>query len=447
MLILSIPFLDIDFVRQHSTNREYFWKEYRLDYNRNWQDFPLDILDENSILTIRDKSEGGLVDIPDPEKIEFYKKAINKSNCLVDLEIKKYKIGLINPENLILSYHDFSEHMNLINLDEVTQKTQNIAARFVKLAVNVADYSQLLSIEKQINLIAKPVIFAGMGILGKISRLLHKHLGATGTFVGLQNKPTASGQIYEYDVDLYNLRTHTATTKIGGIIGGKQVEHSLGLQFYNEFFLKNNLEAAYFPFAVQNIEDFKFWLENCSFRDRIYGFSVTMPFKSSFQNKPINLFIPNRALYSNTDQEALQRIVKTNFLMPDDRILIFGTGAMAAIFLSLLQEFSQVSVSGRNEHSGNELAKIYSSKFLNINEVKKCTFDVLVNCTPLGMNGEDFIVETGIRTFKKVIDLPYHHSDTKLIRFCKQNKLPFIDGKQFWQWQSAKQLAEFVREI
>jgi len=63
------------------------------------------------------------------------------------------------------------------------------------------------------------------------------------------------------------------------------------------------------------------------------------------------------------------------------------------------------------------------------------------------MKGEDFIQEIGIKNFKKVIDLPYQEKDTELIEFCQQNNLPYIDGKQFWQWQTERQLNKFLTEI
>ena len=286
-----------------------------------------------------------------------------------------------------------------------------------------------------------------MGRLGKLSRLLHKHLGASGTFIGLEDHSTAFGQITEAEVDFYHLQAIRANSKIGGIIGGEQVEHSLGLKFYYDYFRKNNLDAFYFPFVVNELPDFRQWLDSCRFKDKFYGFSITMPYKKSFIRKTINLYIPNRDFYLNTDQEAFYKALDANFITLKDTILVVGSGAMAKTALSVFKGFQNLTLTCRNISSGQILTEKFNCDFLKISQAKNQSFDLLINCTALGMNGEDFIQETGICNFKKVIDLPYHEGDTKLIEFCKNHEIPFIDGKQFWQWQAKRQLEEFMKEI
>ena len=74
-----------------------------------------------------------------------------------------------------------------------------------------------------------------MGKFGKISRILFRHLGAEATFIGLPDNPTASGQSTPQEAEILRLNTITEKTKIGGIIGGEQVEHSIGIRYYNNF--------------------------------------------------------------------------------------------------------------------------------------------------------------------------------------------------------------------
>lgn len=447
MLILSIPYLNPEFVRKHSVNNSFVWKEYRLDYNRDLNSFPLEILNEKSIITIRDLSEGGQNSFNFRQKISFYQKAVNFCNCLVDLEIQSYESGLINPENLILSYHDFTPEFDSVKLKNIVSKMNLSEALYAKIAVGINSYEQLLQISDQIADCNKPIILAGMGKKGKICRLLHKHLGAEATIIGLENNETGSGQIFSNDVDLYNLQSISSNSKIGGIIGGKQVARSLGLKFYNSHFQKNQLDSFYFPFETDHVSDLLLWLKKCSFSDRIHGFSITMPFKTSFIGNPINLYILRKNLYFDTDREAFLKAIEKISVSTGDRILIYGSGAMAETALQVLKDFSHLMISCRNKVTSNFLADKYRCQFQNIEDVRKTEFDLLINCTPIGMNGEDFLVETGISQFLKVIDLPYCDGETKLIEFCRQKALPCIDGKQFWQWQAERQLTEFTREI
>ncbi len=441
MLILSIPFLDPEFVKKHAAESRFEWQEYRLDYHENLHDFPLEILDDKSIVTIRNISEGGRNDFPIQEKIDFYQTAIQRSNCLIDLEIQQYEEGLINPENLILTHHDFSETFDVQKLKKIIQEMNQTSARFVKIAISINSYQQLLTIQDLIKNSNKPVIFAGMGKLGRISRLLHKHLGAEGTFIGLNDHQTALGQLTENDLEIYNLDSLTADSKIGGIVGGIQVFDSLGLGFYNDYFQQNDLDAVYLPFAVENLADFLKWINTCHFKNKFYGFSVTMPFKQKFTSdgEAYNLFLPRKNRYLNTDQDAYKAAIKFLEIAKNERILVFGSGGSAQSALRELAGFPNVFVCARSA--------LNLPKYISPVEAGNQSFDLLINCTPIGMKGEDFSAETGIVNFGKVIDLPYRQKDTKLVEFCKNHEIPFVDGRQFWQWQAERQLEEFTNEI
>jgi 3-dehydroquinate dehydratase / shikimate dehydrogenase len=448
MLILSIPFLKADFVKKQSENDRFIWKEYRLDYNQNPASFPLELLNSNSILTIRDVSEGGKNPIPKKLKTQLYQRAIKTSNCLVDYEIQQYEEGDIDPSYLILSYHDMNEITDLEKLTTIIQRMNASKARFLKIAVNINSFSSLHDLCQVTKLCKKPFIMAGMGRLGKLSRLLHKHLGAVGTFVGLVENLTASGQLTESDVCLYNLDRISTKTKLGGIIGGSQVQHSLGLEFYNNYFGQNELDAVYLPFVIDDLTEFNNWFDNCNFIDKFYGFSVTMPFKQAFtQTEPINLFLLHQNVFLNTDKLAFQKTIKNCFIGLTDKILIIGCGGAANTASQIYSILPNVTIACRNAEKGKELAKLTSSVFLPFSKLAGREFDVLINCTPIGMKDEDLVDITGIKSYKKVIDLAYQKNHTRLIDHCLEDDIPFVDGKMFWQWQAETQLAEFVKSI
>lgn len=448
MLILSIPFLNPEFVKDHSPNNIFTWKEYRLDYQKSLNDFPLEILDTSSIVTIRDIKEGGINDISKQQKNTFYQKVISKYNCLVDYEIQLYESDLIDPVNLVLSYHDFDVKPDFKKLEQIIQMMNETNAKFVKIAISINSYSGLYRISQLIKTMNKPLILAGMGRLGKLSRLLYKHLGAAGTFIGLNENPTAPGQLTENDLNIFNLHRITHRTLVGGIIGGEQVDYSLGLKFYNDHFQQNDLDAVFLPFAVEDISDFQKWADSCDFKDRFYGFSVTMPFKRKIlKNETINLFLPHKNRFLNTDKEGFNRSLESVFVKRTDRILIVGCGGSAHKALEVFAIFPNVTISCRSTAEGEKLAQEFDYEFTPFDLLTGKEFDLIVNCTPIGMKGEDFLELTKIGFLKKVIDLPYREENTLLIEHCISYSLPYVDGKMFWKWQAERQLAEFVKEI
>lgn len=455
MLILSIPYLNSAFLADQVKRTELEWIEYRLDYNSEYKKFPEKYINSKSIITVRDISEGGVKQINRKEKTEFYRKVVDKFDCLVDYELSQYKDQDIPALNLILSYHNFSEELDIQKLEKVVEISNSKAAKYLKIAVNISSYSELTAIKKIIKKSNKPVIFAAMGKLGKIGRILHKHLGADSTFVGLKHHTTADGQLTEDEAAILQLKGISDKTALGGIIGGEQVWQSLGMEFYNTIFKKRNLSAVYLPFFTDDLSDFMNWFNNAGFRNRFYGFSVTMPFKKEITkllnpqdliNHPINLFLPKGKRTFNSDVEAFLKCIHYLNIKTQNKILIFGSGATSESALMALAGYS-ICITSRNEQKGKELAAKYSRKFIPINEIDQHDFVILINCTPLGMNNEDVMAKLRIALPEKIIDLPYKEKNTLLIKHCIENEINYVDGKMFWKWQSELQLIKFLNEL
>ncbi len=453
ILILSIPFIDTEFVKKQNSKSN--WKEFRLDYFRDFRAFPQECIDPKTIITIRDISEGGINRIEFDEKLSYYKKMIDKYNCLVDCEILLYKKNVLPSNNLILSYHDNAENIDEKKILNIIKTSNSIPSKFLKIALNISGYSDVIRISNLIKESKKPVLFAGMGKLGKITRIIYGHLGAEGTYIGMNEYQTAKDQLTENEMDKFNLSNITRKTYVGGIIGGEQVVDSLGLTYYNRYFRSHNIDAVYLPFVVNDLDDFLNFLKNCDFKDNFYGFSITMPFKKKIDkfNKGtkklpiINLYLPETNEVYNTDFTAFKKSIEYTGIKKKDTILIFGSGATAETALISLNKFTNVFIMSRNSNSAKKLSLKYSRKFIPIVISEKVKYDVIINCTPLGMSDENFLKTTNLKISRKVIDLTYTKKNTSLINKCEIKNVRFVDGKRFWHWQAKGQLNRFINEI
>jgi len=452
MIILSIPFFFFFFITKQVTEyRDKFeWLEFRLDFHSDYEKFPQNLIDSKTIIAIRDVSEGGKYPSTFSNKILFYKEIISKNNCLVDCEIELYKRQFLPTSNLILSYHDFDEKIDYKKLEYFINLSNSIPSKLLKIAVNVDNYSDLSKIKLLTSNSNKPFLLVGMGKLGKISRLLYPFSGSIGTYVGLPEFPTAKGQITTTESEKFNLENININTKIGGIIGGKQVEKSLGLKFYNQYFRKNNLNAVYLPFVVEDLNDFWDWFEWSRKRYKFYGLTFTMPFKTKIAEKlqsqlpTANLYLPTKNEIFNTDAIAFQKSIQYLKIKSNDKILIYGSGSTAETALFSLSKFKNIIISGRNTKIGKLLAYKYNNKFISWQEAVNISFDLVINCTPIGMNSEDFFESTNLQFPMKIIDLPYSDKKTPLIQKCEQEKIPFVNGNMFWKWQAKTQLEKFL---
>ncbi len=449
MIILSIPYINNDYVIQKEGEYPNYWKEFRLDYSKDFQSFPQNIINEKTILTIRSIKKGGKYEIEITEKIEYYKKIISDKNCLCDLEINRVTdqdISSIPRSNLILSYHNFSEIIDFTKLKEIVKRSNSLPSKFLKIAVNIHKYSDLIKLSQIISESKKPVIFAGMGKLGKISRILFRHLGADATFIGLTGNPTADGQLTLEETDFFSLNSISKKTQIGGIIGGEQVIYSLGIKYYNDLFIKEKLDAVYLPFATDDIHDLWNWINNADID--FYGFSITMPFKKILgakkQLSAMNLFLPKTNEMLNTDLIAFQETVEILKIKKADSILIIGSGATAEIALKAFQIFDSITISARNEIFGKKLAKENNREFIQLKSLTNRKYDLIINCTPIGTKIEDLIKMFNLELPQKVIELPYIQKNTLLINRCIENEIDHIDGKRFWILQAKIQQQKFI---
>jgi len=441
--------------------------------------------------------------------LELIKRTNCLVDCEFELFIKHNPP--IPHENLILSKHFSEECSNLSEtVSETIDKANKFNVRYLKLIIPVETYQQMQNFSNWKKASKTPLIILGSGLLGKLSRILWKLNGSVGTYLALENFKTSPDQLTFEEYELYGCELLDERTILGGIIGDKHVYNSLGLLYYNRKLRRIDSRIAYLPFPVKDLQDFVSWLRYMNQQIIFYGFSVTMPFKSLFSqyfftteqksdhhlssgqehpsksdsyqqqkikqssqtsdiltslaqtndltSKIANLFsvkvdtnhqlediLPEQFL--NTDLDAFRESIKILNVDKDDLILVFGAGATACTFLREFTNFANLKISSRNEEKGIALAKLCKIRYLSLKEIADVTFDLVVNCTPLGMVGEDFFSVTGITMPKKFLDLTYTKQKTKAINRCIEKKIPCVDGQKFWLLQARRQEEMFRRNI
>ncbi|HOD54804.1 MAG TPA: hypothetical protein PKJ08_09780, partial [Candidatus Cloacimonadota bacterium] len=280
------------------------------------------------------------------------------------------------------------------------------------------------------------------GKLSYFSRLMSWYINSIGTYVGLEGHLTAENQISREF--FYMTKGHIINDKtlIGGLLGGSQIYKSIGLKFYNSWLGCIEKDAAYIPLFAEDIEDFIYFVMNSGVR--FYGFSITMPFKyMPGRRYPVNFYNLPFKQYCNTDVIAFHEGFKKLMIEKHHRVVIVGTGATAESALIALSEnehqMSQVKIFGRNKIRIGQLKFEYKVEAVEKNQKH---FDLLINCTPLGFNGENVKDYIGDITFDKVIDLPYViQNKTPLVQSVDEENC--FDGIEFWFAQSRSQMEMF----
>lgn len=403
-------------------------------------------------------------------KYYIYECILQKFRALVDISVEEIFIlkPQIKPQNLIISYHEEdSSKFSVDNVSLFLSKYGSIPCKFLKLALEVNSYESLLKLNEQFELTdSRKILFAGQGLLGKLTRLVHDRIEAMGTYIGLAGYQTSEHQPSFAEMLLMSSRSNRRKQAVSGIIGGKQVYKSLGLYYYNKYFADKRINSVYLPFPLEDKDDFKNLTLFISKKSVLIGFSVTMPHKSMFSSfNHYNLFISRNDISKedkfflfNTDEQAIIKSLEHVNACKDSRILIFGSGATAEMFIQKAPDGSKLTILSRNTDRTDYLIEKYNC--LRYGGEKD--IDIFINCTPLGSSGEDLIGLTGITKFHAAIDLAYNKSDffidnnnnisfsvinTGLVSYCLRERKKFVDGHQFWIWQSSGQKVEFLKKL
>jgi len=469
--ILAIPALD-HFPFTELKNYDYDLQEIRLDYSNEPEKIIERIrnflpLDPITIVTLRDISEGGINSFPFRNKIRLYQDVIRRFNCMVDCEIRLFQKHRpdLPPQNLILSQHITPAEDNIEKtVLETIEQANRLQIRYLKIVLPLERYKALTKLRDWSDLSDNPLIIAGSGFLGKLSRILWKLSGSAGVYTGLQEFQTADEQLTPQEYALFGCQYLDEKTIIGGLIGGQQVYDSIGMSYYNQRLRLIDSKIAYLPFPVKDPEDFLSWLKQLNRKTRIFGFSVTMPFKQALprmleiRDRPVNLIsvltdeeeqlpIGKEEFFFNTDREAFRKAFSILKVRESDRILLYGSGGSARAFLDEFDHLPGLVICGRNRENTLKCRDNRKVEYLAPDKLKEDKFELIVNTTPVGMTGEDFFAVTGAALPEKMIDLPYREKPTETAITCQDNDIPYIDGKKFWLLQARSQEEVFSRNI
>lgn len=436
MIVISVPASNNQLKLK---NDEYL--EYRLDLQTEAGKTDHLKIDERTIITWRQDTENK---DQHKQKKELFTLLVEQTNCLIDIELENYHYYQELSKNMILSVHydDFDREKIQATLQEFHQKK----ARIYKLVVKADKYSQLMALREMTEEFPHDLFVLSTGALSIFSRIMYRYLNSIGTYLGIDGQYTAPNQIDRDFFYLLKSEQIDSQSLLGGLIGGAQIYQSRGYQHYNHLreFAENN--AFYLPFFTDEIDDLLSFIRESGLH--FYGFSITMPYKYMGKKAiPANYYLPNKEIYGNTDIIALREGLNKLEIKPQNSILILGSGATAESALIALKEnkhqMTRVSLFARNKERAQNLNNMYSTGDY---KEKVGQYDLLINCTPIGLQNEDLSLFLNGIVFKKLIDLPYLlNGITPICQQIKPNDC--FSGSEFWQAQAEYQLAIFIESI
>src|SRR5215831_16285502 len=419
--------------------------ELRLDYlSRPGQALPKirEFLDMHPqavvIATCRRAANGGKFRGSAASQLELLGKAAAAGCQLVDVELQS--AARSKPQQLqklrtraavILSFHDFHATKRL---DETFERMRAIPADFYKVvstATTLYDNVVMMKfLEKASE--SQSVVGLCMGEQGIISRVLAVRAGSTFTFAAVsEEQRTAPGQITAQELrSTYRIEQVDAATRVYGL-AGDPVAHSLSPAIINAALRRENVNGVYLSLHAKTLKD----LLACVRDIPIHGLSITMPYKQAILEHLDNtdshttkigacntvVRAQDGKLYGfNTDAAGVVRPLERRIALEQAKILVLGAGgaARAAVF-GLKERGAEVFILNRSAAPAQKLARQAKAKTIKRGDLKKLSFDVIINATPVGMgtSRESPLNENEINA-RYVFDMVYEPEETRFLKFA-----------------------------
>lgn len=413
---------------------------------------PFQQLEVRRIATLREREQGGEWEGTNEKKWEFLWRAA-RAGFDIDLELGHplvHRSHLLRPAKVIVSYHD---HKKTPPVARIIESLVECSARsdMAKAAFSVRtmhDLAQLVEATGWFSLSRERYTVIGMGEMGSVTRVLAHRMGSVLTYASASpGKETAPGQL-----DLETMKWLGKEPVVTGIVG-YPLDHTLSPAMHNAAFRSAAVRGIYLRWVtmVDELEDFLEVVEALGIR----GFNVTIPHKESiipFLDRvdpvaerigAVNTVVnENGSLVGrNTDVIGVERTFERHGVdVRGKAALVLGAGGASRSVLSfLVSKGADVDITNRTLAKAESLARTFGAEAVTARVAEEKKYDVIVNCTPLGMKGfpqEMSISPHVLQEGQFVMDTVYNPPVTPLLAEASRKNAVAVNGKDMLIYQA-----------
>lgn len=409
------------------------------------------------IATLRSKAQGGFWTGPDDLKIHFLQKAARSGFAYVDLEndfpLLNEAPQLLKGVKIIVSHHDFhaTPKTSVIIETMVSMSSHGDAVKVACQAQSMGDVLRLCEAARAFSFTGHEFAAISMGERGSVSRALHERLGSSFTYASLRTgKEVAPGQI-----DLASMKRLTGDIIVTGVCG-QSLSHSLSPWMHNAAYQDLNIPGRYFKFQAEK-EELPDLLELMGLLD-VRGSNITIPHKETIIQHldsidpeaerigAVNTVLNDSGEFKgfNTDVFGVEMTFKlANVEAKGKRALVMGAGGAARSVCAYLSKAgADIVLANRTADKAKHLAQRFDGiEVIEQPNVASHDYDILVNCTPLGMKGYPDALSIPVEVMRKgqfVMDTIYNPSRTRLVSEAEARGANAVSGRDMLIFQAMK---------
>jgi 3-dehydroquinate dehydratase / shikimate dehydrogenase len=407
------------------------------------------------IATCRRVEGGGLFRGAREAEVEVLAQAVQAGCRWCDVEIETAKRvpvdelrRALSPARILVSHHDFRTTPR--DLRGIVHQLDAVDGDAIKIAAqsrSVSDSVRACKLARN----RRDVVAIPMGEFGLAGRVLSLRMGSALAYASVE-QATAPGQLsLDTMRDLYRAERLSRRTRVYGVIGNP-IGHSLSPLLHNTAFHARKVDAAFVPFLVRDLREFLTAMSEFG----VLGLSVTIPHKEAILRRldgcdplaarigAVNTVVVRGGgrLYGyNTDYVGVLRSLEGRMLLAGSRVLLFGAGgASRAAAFALAQAGAVVCICARRPERARALARVAGAQAIARADLEHEYFDVIVNCTPMGMHPKGGCPLTSAElNCRIVMDMVYRPRETELLRLARRKGIEVISGVEMFLAQGFAQ--------
>ncbi len=417
------------------------------------------------IATLRTAQQGGKYGGNEHDRLVFFQSAIRGGFEFIDLEHDSPLLSRretdLKGARIICSYHDLE---GTPSPNEIVDILVRCGAKgdVPKAAFKVGSISALLDLIDAARLFSfteKEFSLIGMGELGELTRVCASEMGIGFTYASLERgKEAAPGQL-----DIQIMKRLSGEKTITGIIG-HPLSHTLSPAMHNAAFATLGLPGRYvvLPTAKDELET----LLQVAVELDLRGFNVTIPHKESIlplldrldpsaeRIGAVNTVLVEDGRFTgfNTDVHGATMALRSAGVEGKGmKALVIGAGGASRAVVSALSDMgTKTFICNRTKEKAESLARSFKNvRDIDVADAPKEEFDIVVNCTPLGMKGFPDELPIGPEVFRSgqfVMDTIYNPPKTRFLAEAERKGAVTINGEGMLVHQGLKAFEIFTNK-
>jgi len=406
------------------------------------------------IATLRPPEQGGFSPLGPRERLAFLKKAVRAGFGIVDLEYGSEAMAMapryLKGVQVICSYHDFEGTPDASRIVDILVSASSRAdiAKAAFAVKSVSDLDRIVQAARAFSMTERDFALIGMGPLGEATRLLSHRMGCSFTYASLEEgKETAPGQ-----VDVATLKSLGDDMVVTGLTG-YPLGHSRSAPMHQAAFRSLGIPGRYLALPCQ--ADELPALVNVVRALGMRGLNVTIPHKTAVMPLlddldpvardagAVNTIVNDGGVLTgrNTDVSGSGAALDNAGRPPiKAKALVIGAGGAARAVIAMLKtRGADVTVTARSYPKAMEVASELGVRAEELRIAPTTRFDLLVNCTPLGMKGFPSslpISPEAIRPGQTVMDIVYEPEETPFLKEARARGAVAVPGMEMLIYQA-----------